>query len=681
MHAASARTDAHGAALQADAQGAAAALDRNPTGRAAPSPASHASAGTAGAAGRFLDMLQERPSTAGDAGRADSAQDREPPSEPLARVARTYVVARAVVGVGLLLTLGGLRAAGMSSGPVEGVVGWILLTAYAAQALLLALWRREPHHQPHHQPARGQVPAPLLATIGVDLLAFGLLHASGMAGQFNGLALLVLPVLMAGVLLPRRLALATAAAVTLVLLATAWRGAALGSGSLAQAGLAGMGLFVIAWLAGELSVRLVREERMARGSLALARQQADLNRLVIDEMAEGALVVDTRGRIVAANPAACALLAIRAVDGTNDLRLDQRREWAGLAMLVRQGFGDGRWPDDGQELAWQTVRAQARQVRVRVRPVLQGARAPRAPQDGAAEAGAASAPVGLCLLLIEDVRDARQRLQQEKLAAMGRVSAGLAHEIRNPLAAIAQANALLAEGGPRDDQQRLVAIVTDNVRRLRRVVDDVLEAVPGAVSNTGPVDLAAATARVVDDWRRTVEAEPSVLRVRGIEEPLFVAFDAEHLRRVLVNLLDNAWMHASREPGSMAVEVQAIDAELATLTVVNDGPPISPQAHAHLFEPFFSTRSRGTGLGLYLCRELCQRHGARIAHVPLDARQDTVPGTSSNAPGLASVAGMAGSAQAAGVAGAGEGGSRFVVTFHRMTPQPPDAIDRRRGPR
>jgi two-component system sensor histidine kinase PilS (NtrC family) len=133
-----------------------------------------------------------------------------------------------------------------------------------------------------------------LSTIGVDLLAFSLLYVLEAGGTFNYAALLVLPVLMAGVLTARLFALATTAAVALMLLLVAWQ-TPLGPEAPAlmlQSGLAGLGLFMITLMAGELAGRLAREEQAARGSLELARQQAQLNRLVIQEMADGVLVVD-----------------------------------------------------------------------------------------------------------------------------------------------------------------------------------------------------------------------------------------------------------------------------------------------------------------------------------------------------------------------------------------------------
>ena len=104
----------------------------------------------------------------------------------------------------------------------------------------------------------------------------------------------------------------------------------------------------------------------------------------------------------------------------------------------------------------------------------------------------------------------------------------------------------------------------------------------------------------------------SVLQVDLPFEPLGVLFDAEHLRRVLVNLLDNAYRHASRAPGAIQLRLDSRHESQAFLSLASDGAPISPDVEPYLFEPFFSTRSRGTGLGLYICRELCERYGATI---------------------------------------------------------------------
>jgi two-component system sensor histidine kinase PilS (NtrC family) len=195
-----------------------------------------------------------------------------------------------------------------------------------------------------------------LATIGMDLLAFAALHLLDPSANLNFGALLVLPVLMAGVMTTRLAAMATAAAVTLVLLTGVWRAAPSAGDSavlLTQAGLAGIGVFMIALLAGELSGRLAREEMAARGSLELARQQAQLNRLVIEEMSDGVLVVDRRARVRAANPAARALLAPRGLCKPAPFQLHGIEAWAGLLSAVERAFGDGAWPESAREVRLQ----------------------------------------------------------------------------------------------------------------------------------------------------------------------------------------------------------------------------------------------------------------------------------------------------------------------------------------
>ena len=523
----------------------------------------------------------------------------------LVRVYRTYAAARAVVGLLLVLA----QAAGGLLGVRLVLASTLLCIAYAVQAI--TFWLLPSLSALKHPPSqRSQRRVRWLATIGVDLAVFAALHVLEAGSSFNFAALLVLPVLMSGVLTSRLLALATAAGVTLMLLFMAWRGASLGGdlNALAlQAGLAGVGLFVIALLSGELAGRLAREEIAARGSLELARQQAQLNRLVIEEMVDGVLVVDHRLRVRAANPAARELLAEAGLAPQAPFPLASRRAWAPLAQAVEAALGDPRtWPEAGRDIALAFERGHRRNLRVRIRFMR------RRENNGGGTDGEP-----FCVLLLEDVRTAEARLRQEKLAAMGRVSAGIAHEIRNPLAAISQANALLLEDELGATQQRLARIVADNVERLKRLVDDVMEVAPGAPPVVRVIDAAAAVAAAAAEWAHTVDlplGADSRLHVDLPTQPLGVSFDPEHLRRVLVNLLDNAHRHASGVPGAIFLRLAAVDELRAQLTVASDSPPIPPEVERHLFEPFFSTRSRGTGLGLYICRELCERYGASIEY-------------------------------------------------------------------
>ena len=526
------------------------------------------------------------------------------PGGAFARVVRVQATARAVIGVALLIALG---AATTSNG--HATTPWVaaLTVAYAVEALVLWLLPRFRVHRRRADDAGTKPIGPgyALATIGVDLAMFAVLHLSEAAIGFNFAALLVLPVLMSGVLLPRLFALAVTSVAGVVLLSGAWHNATEAELTLrmAQSGLAGIGLFVIVMLAAELAARLAREELAARDGLKLARQQAQLNRLVIQEMADGVMVVDRNLRVRAANPAARALLFGRGLAPQAPFSLAERADWHALVEAVERAFADGAWPDEGKEVTIAFDDGSARTLRMQMRFT----------RPGDADDGIANEQYGV--LLLEDVRTAQARLRQERLAAMGRVSAGVAHEIRNPLAAIAQANALLLEEPLAPAQQRLARMVADNVQRLKRIVDDVMEVAPGSAATPHPIDATASVNAAAAEWAQTADislASDSRLRVELPAEPLGVLFDIDHLRRVLVNLLDNASRHAGPQRGSVFLRLSAHDDTLATLQVFSDGPPIAPDVERYLFEPFFSSRSRGTGLGLYICRELCERYGASI---------------------------------------------------------------------
>ena len=516
------------------------------------------------------------------------------------RIYRVFLGARAALGVALLLTL---LLAGVFGGRPTIVVSLISIT-YAALALSMWLLPRYRRAVAPHELASLRGPQ-WLASIGADIACFTALHLVSQSSSFNYVALLVLPVLMAGVLTPRIQALATAGIVALVLFGAAWLAVLSGGNAaalLTQAGLAGSGLFVITVLAGELAGRLAREELTAKGSLELARQQAQLNRLVIEEMQDGVLVVDRRGRVRAANPAARRLLVPSGLYRTAPFQLRGVDAWQALVRTVERAFVDAVWPEAGRDVVLEFESGETRTVRVRIRFT-------RRLESQESE--------DFCVLLIEDVRNMQARTRQEKLAAMGRVSAGIAHEIRNPLAAIAQANALLAEDATTPSQRQLTRMVTDNVERLKRIVDDVMEVAPGTVQEAGVIDVSAQVGVACSEWAQATGVplgESSVLRVDLPTEPLGSAFDADHLRRVLINLLDNAYRHASKEAGSVHLRLYPLDESKVQLSVASDGAPIPADVERYLFEPFFSTRSRGTGLGLYICRELCERYGASIEY-------------------------------------------------------------------
>jgi two-component system, NtrC family, sensor histidine kinase PilS len=139
---------------------------------------------------------------------------------------------------------------------------------------------------------------------------------------------------------------------------------------------------------------------------------------------------------------------------------------------------------------------------------------------------------------------------------------------------------------------------------------------PGAAVDARVIDAGEQVAAACNGWAQGAGValdDTSAVRLHVVpSEPLGAVFDPDHLRRVLINLLDNGYRHASKAPGSVQVRLSAPGDDTVRLSVASDGPPIPPDVERYLFEPFFSTRSRGTGLGLYICRELCERYGASI---------------------------------------------------------------------
>jgi len=229
------------------------------------------------------------------------------------------------------------------------------------------------------------------------------------------------------------------------------------------------------------------------------------------------------------------------------------------------------------------------------------------------------APLGpstesLCVLFLQDMRELEARMRTEKLASMGRMSTAVAHEIRNPLAAIAQANALLDEDLADPKQKRLTTMIGQNAKRLGKIVDDILNAThvqPRDQSLT--TSLNDTTHRICTEWAEQ-HAATHRLATHIAEGNVMVRFDGDHLHRILVNLLDNAKRYATDQTAAIQVKTQVQGDNAVSLSVWSDGPPMDHSVERHLFEPFFSSESRSSGLGLYICRELCESHGGAIVY-------------------------------------------------------------------
>lgn len=510
------------------------------------------------------------------------------------RLWQGFLTGRTVVALALLL----LQLANeMLNHNAESVVVWVCMLYLGATAALRLL-------------AGGTVPSPKvgaqwLPSIGVDLLLIGTLQLlQNSAMSFT--PLFGLPVLMASVLGTLTLALGTTAAVTLLLLAWAWWLGDAAGGEAAQrslqAALTGTGYFIAAFLIHQLSARLIREQHIAESSRLTARMQSQISAAVIQNLSEGVLVVDEAFNVQTANPAGLEMLAAQSVP-TLPFSLLHQPAWNALAALARRSFRQSA----AQVADVNLISDDQSPIGLHVRTWL------TAPKPESTEPKVAP----LCVMFLHDLREMEARLRTEKLAAMGRMSAAVAHEIRNPLAAIVQANALLDEDLHDPAQKRLAQMIGQNADRLAHIAEEILDIarVQNQIDHAAAATVALddAVAQVWSDWQRHAPVQRQGVLQLGAGS-MQVEFDSEHLRRVLVNLLDNALRYRSAPGEPLQLQTRMDSPGQASVQVWSDGAPLDQSVERHLFEPFFSSESRSSGLGLYICRGLCERHGATIGH-------------------------------------------------------------------
>ncbi|MGL4576175.1 MAG: sensor histidine kinase, partial [Burkholderiaceae bacterium] len=208
------------------------------------------------------------------------------------------------------------------------------------------------------------------------------------------------------------------------------------------------------------------------------------------------------------------------------------------------------------------------------------------------------------VLFLESARAVEERAQSAKLASMGRLTGSIAHEIRNPLAAIDQAAQLLDDGDADATTRRLTQIVRENAQRINGIVEDVLALSRSDRAQPSRVDLLGFVGDLVAELPQQPRVTVHGAQVAGWFDPL-------HLRLTLTNLIRNAQRHCEQQ---VMVRVDAVSSEEVEVVVIDDGKPISSKIRGHLFEPFYTTHVQGTGLGLYLAREYCLANRAYLTY-------------------------------------------------------------------
>jgi two-component system sensor histidine kinase PilS (NtrC family) len=376
-----------------------------------------------------------------------------------------------------------------------------------------------------------------------------------------------------------------------------------------RTGLTSIGFFATALIARMLAGRVVANENLARQRGIELADQVRINRQVIQDMDDGVLVVDAAGRVRLHNPQAETLLSIARPPG--GALADY---WPGLAERLRQHGTDGE----------STVILDApggKPLLARLLPSAEG---------------------GDTLVYLQDLGRLQAQAQQIKLAALGRLTANIAHEIRNPLAAIANAGELLADEQRAETRARLVRIIGDNANRLNRLVGEVLELGRRDRVQMENINLAAFLAQFVEEYALQDPSAASRIGL-AVDTGDVVCFDRDHLYRILENLVTNALRYADDAAGAVRIQVAPDLPDRVELHIIDNGPGIAEADRAKVFEPFFTTRGSGTGLGLYIARELSDANGARLdlvdapggAHFLLVAKGGPCPSSSIAGTGMA----------------------------------------------
>ena len=350
-----------------------------------------------------------------------------------------------------------------------------------------------------------------------------------------------------------------------------------------QPGLLSIGYFATALITNQLAQRVITNERLARQRGTDLANQLRINQLVIQDVQDGVLVVDNNGLVRQFNPQVTALL------GGSALELAQLADYSSELA--------------DQLLNWRRGGASSNTLR----PVETGKLVRARFVEAGIEGGS------FTLIFLDDMSRMQEQAQQLKLAALGRLTANIAHEIRNPLSAITHASDLLQEEPRGEGQARLTSIIRDNAQRLDRMVRDVLDLSRRDRVQPEPVRLKVFLAAFVDDFA-VQEGIPRDCFALNLGEDVVIEMDRVHLHQVLWNLLRNASRHCRKQNGSVSLQISR-QLNRVELHVADDGAGIPDELQPQLFEPFFTTYSGGTGLGLYIARELCAANGARLDYM------------------------------------------------------------------
>ncbi|WP_313516447.1 ATP-binding protein [Pseudomonas sp.] len=497
------------------------------------------------------------------------------------RIFRLYHLYRLAIGLVLVLLISSElddQLLDLAKGPLFRYGSWL----YLILNILVAVLLQRPRHL---------LQVFSLAMFDVSLLSM-LFYAAG--GAPSGIGnLMIVAVAIANILLRGRIGLLIAAVAAIGMIYLTFylslsRPAA--AAQFVQVGALGALCFAAALFVQALSKRVRLSESLAEQRASDVANLETLNALILQRMRTGILVLDEQRQVLLANQGALNLLGSDQLAGQHlqsrcPTLVDRLQQWGDNPTMLPRSI-----------------------VAVPGGPILQ-------PSFIALQRGEEQQ----VLVFLEDISQIAQQAQQLKLASLGRLTAGIAHEIRNPLGAVSHAAQLLQESESLEPpDKRLAQIIQDHSRRMNLVIENVLQLSRRRQAEPQLLDLKYWLHRFVGEYR-SASGPNQTLHIETHGSSLQTRMDPHQLTQVLTNLIENGLRYSAQNNDRGQVWLRLYrdaDSDLPVLEVLDDGPGVPREQIEHIFEPFYTTENKGTGLGLYISRELCESNQARLDYKP-----------------------------------------------------------------
>ena len=503
------------------------------------------------------------------------AQSSTPLSYTIYRLGLWYTLYRLLIVTGLIIIFQ-LISEQLNADYNQPVLYFYTLIAYCAASLIqFLLFKFYPQ----------QIDRQLIILFVVDVIALGLLTFSLGAPNLNISLLYVITVFSAAILLPKKVSLVITLLAVISLIYQQFFSSFFVYNNLSTIGNSALlaFLFFVMYGIGQVAVKhfKILENISFRQSQALYQLQ-NINRYILEQIDDGYLVLDENYHVVLSNPAACTLLGIPPLFAHEQLPLAKTQP--DLFELLR--FDP---LEDGEQFIFES-QLSTYNVHIKVQRLI-------VPHQA------------LILLRLQDVQQLNQQVQQLKLAALGQLSASIAHEIRNPLAAIVQANELYI-GSESEQQHLLQKMISKQSKRINDIIEDTLRMARNDTTHPMLIELDSFLSHLLTEDLSDVQHQ---IRLE-MAEKVIVQFDPKQLTQVLINLIRNALRHNDPDVDQIVLSVRMVQAEVF-IDVIDFGNGIEKRDISQLFKPFFSTEIKGTGLGLYLSHSLCEANHAKLSYV------------------------------------------------------------------